>query len=234
MSYPTGRADRYRKAAEELLHLAESASSDFIRGYYKRTAERCLLMAQGEEAPLPKWATAAARSESSVPLSDEVITLRCPSRRCLRWTRPSLRCLTGRPRRFRTRPFCLAAKRIKRSRATPNRCRPTAGAPPTWYANWRVGSAASPRGRRTEFGRDARPRRRRDWFWKLHRIRDRVAHGSTAGDARRAAKAKAAEEARTMCSPPNVDRHLRCQSIPSGGSPAHKSSRSYQRFRQIA
>jgi hypothetical protein len=74
MSYPTGRADRYRKAAEELLHLAESASSDFIRGYYKRTAERCLLMAQGEEAPLPKWATAAARSESSVPLSDEVIT----------------------------------------------------------------------------------------------------------------------------------------------------------------
>jgi hypothetical protein len=73
MSYPTGRADRYRKAAEELSHLAESASSDFIRRYYQRTAERCLLVAEGEEAPLPKSATAAARSESSTPLSDEVI-----------------------------------------------------------------------------------------------------------------------------------------------------------------
>src|ERR1700730_13846035 len=74
MSYPTGRADRYRKAAEELSHLAESASSDFIRSFYQRTAERCLLMAEGEEAPLPKWATAAARGEFSTPLSDEMIT----------------------------------------------------------------------------------------------------------------------------------------------------------------
>lgn len=73
MSYPTIRADRYRKAAEELSHLAESASSDFIRRYYQRTAERCLLVAEGEEAPLPKWAPAAALSESSTPLSDEVI-----------------------------------------------------------------------------------------------------------------------------------------------------------------
>ena len=47
MSYPTGRADRYRKAAEELSHLAESASSDFIRSYYQRTAEWCLLVAEG-------------------------------------------------------------------------------------------------------------------------------------------------------------------------------------------
>jgi hypothetical protein len=46
MSYPTDRADRYRKAAEELSHLAESASSDFIRSYYQRTAERCLLVAE--------------------------------------------------------------------------------------------------------------------------------------------------------------------------------------------
>jgi hypothetical protein len=74
MSYPTSRADRYRKAAEELSHLAESASSDFIRRYYQRTAERCLLVAEGEEPPLPKWMTAAARSDSSTPLSDEVIT----------------------------------------------------------------------------------------------------------------------------------------------------------------
>jgi hypothetical protein len=74
MSYPTGRADRYRKSAEELSRLAESASSEFIRGYYQRTAERCRLMSEGEEAPLPKWATAGAQSESSTPLSDEVIT----------------------------------------------------------------------------------------------------------------------------------------------------------------
>jgi hypothetical protein len=74
MSYPTIRSDRYRKAAEELSHLAESASSDFIRRYYQRTAERCLLVAEGEEAPLPKWATAAARNESSTLLSDKVIT----------------------------------------------------------------------------------------------------------------------------------------------------------------
>ena len=74
MSYPTGRAERYRKAAEELSHLAESAASDFIRSYYQRTAERCLLVAEGEEAPLPKWATAAAPSESSAPLSGKVIT----------------------------------------------------------------------------------------------------------------------------------------------------------------
>jgi len=70
MSYPTSRADRYRRAAEELSHFAEGASSDFIRRYYRRTAERCLLVADGEEAPLPKWLTSAA----SAPLSDEVIT----------------------------------------------------------------------------------------------------------------------------------------------------------------
>jgi hypothetical protein len=74
MSYPMGRADRYRKAAEDLSRLAKSASSDFIRSYYQRTAERCLLVAGGEEAPMPKWATAAARSEPSTPLSDEVTT----------------------------------------------------------------------------------------------------------------------------------------------------------------
>jgi hypothetical protein len=73
MSYPTIRADRYRKAAEEMSHLAESASSDFIRRYYQRTAERCLLVAEGEEAPLPKWATAGARSESATPPSSEVV-----------------------------------------------------------------------------------------------------------------------------------------------------------------
>ena len=74
MSYPTSRADRYRRLAEELSHLAEGASSDFIRRYYQRTAERCLLVAEGEEAPLPKWMTSAARSEASTPPSDEVNT----------------------------------------------------------------------------------------------------------------------------------------------------------------
>jgi hypothetical protein len=72
VSYPTSRADRYRKAAEELSHLAENAASEFIRGYYQRTADRCLLVAEGEEAPLPKWATTVART--STRLSDQVIT----------------------------------------------------------------------------------------------------------------------------------------------------------------
>ena len=74
MAYPTSRADRYRKAAEELSQLAENASSDFIRGYYQRSAERCLMVAEGEEAPLPKWTTAVVRSESSTSLSDQLIT----------------------------------------------------------------------------------------------------------------------------------------------------------------
>jgi hypothetical protein len=72
VSYPTSRADRYRKAAEELSHLAENAASEFIRGYYQRTADRCLLVAEGDEAPLPKWATAVVRT--STRLSDQVIT----------------------------------------------------------------------------------------------------------------------------------------------------------------
>ena len=55
--------------------MAENVSSDFIRGYYQRTAERCLLVAQGAEAPLPKWATAVARSESSTPLSDQFTSM---------------------------------------------------------------------------------------------------------------------------------------------------------------
>lgn len=53
--------------------MAENASTDFMRGYYQRTAERCLLVARGEEAPLPKWATAAVRNEPTTPVSDEVI-----------------------------------------------------------------------------------------------------------------------------------------------------------------
>jgi hypothetical protein len=48
MSYPSSRADRYRKAAAEFSDLAKTASSDFSRGYYQRTAERCLLLAEGE------------------------------------------------------------------------------------------------------------------------------------------------------------------------------------------
>jgi hypothetical protein len=74
MSYPSGRVDRYRKAAEELTHLAKCVPSDFVRRYYQCTAERCLLVAGGEEAPLPKWATIAERNEPSAPPSGEVIT----------------------------------------------------------------------------------------------------------------------------------------------------------------
>jgi hypothetical protein len=48
MSYPLSRADRYRKAAAEFSDLAKTATSDFTRGYYQRTAERCLLQAEGE------------------------------------------------------------------------------------------------------------------------------------------------------------------------------------------
>lgn len=48
MSYPSSRADRYRKAAAEFSDLAKTATSDFTRGYYQRTAERCLLLAENE------------------------------------------------------------------------------------------------------------------------------------------------------------------------------------------
>jgi hypothetical protein len=48
MSYPPSRADRYRKAAADFSDLAKTATSDFTRGYYQRTAERCLLQAEGE------------------------------------------------------------------------------------------------------------------------------------------------------------------------------------------
>ena len=40
--------DRYRKVATEASNLAKSASSDFLRRYYERLAERYLLLAEGE------------------------------------------------------------------------------------------------------------------------------------------------------------------------------------------
>ena len=48
MSYPLSRADLYRKVAAEFSDLAKSASSDFSRGYYQRTAERYQSLAEGE------------------------------------------------------------------------------------------------------------------------------------------------------------------------------------------
>jgi hypothetical protein len=53
MSYPLSRADLYRKVAAEFSDLAKSASSDFSRGYYQRTAERYQSLAEGETSAQP-------------------------------------------------------------------------------------------------------------------------------------------------------------------------------------
>jgi hypothetical protein len=48
MSYPSSRTDRYLKVAAEFSDLAKSASSDFSRTYYQRTAERYQALATGQ------------------------------------------------------------------------------------------------------------------------------------------------------------------------------------------
>jgi hypothetical protein len=48
------QGDRYRKVATEASNLAKSASSDFLRRYYERLAERYLLLAEGELAGTDK------------------------------------------------------------------------------------------------------------------------------------------------------------------------------------
>jgi hypothetical protein len=48
MSYPSTRTDRYLKVAAEFSDLAKSASSDFSRTYYQRTAERYQALAAGQ------------------------------------------------------------------------------------------------------------------------------------------------------------------------------------------
>jgi hypothetical protein len=53
MSYPSSRTDRYLKVAAEFSDLAKSASSDFSRTYYQRTAERYQALAAGR-ASLPQ------------------------------------------------------------------------------------------------------------------------------------------------------------------------------------
>jgi hypothetical protein len=70
MSYPSSRADRYRKAAAEFSDLAKSATSDFSRGYYQRTAERCLLQAEGE-ASVPEDEAIPIQPASSPPVEME-------------------------------------------------------------------------------------------------------------------------------------------------------------------
>ena len=48
MSYPSSKTDRYLKVAAEFSDLAKSASSDFSRTYYQRTAERYQALAAGQ------------------------------------------------------------------------------------------------------------------------------------------------------------------------------------------
>jgi hypothetical protein len=70
MSYPSSRADRYRKAAAEFSDLAKSATSDFSRGYYQRTAERCLMLAEGETS-VPQDEAIPIQPASSPPAEME-------------------------------------------------------------------------------------------------------------------------------------------------------------------
>lgn len=70
MSYPSSRADRYRKAAAEFSDLAKTATSDFSRGYYQRTAERCLLLAE-REASVPQDEAIPIQPASSPPVEME-------------------------------------------------------------------------------------------------------------------------------------------------------------------
>jgi hypothetical protein len=65
------QGDRYRKVATEASNLAKSASSDFLRRYYERLAERYLLLAEGELAGTDKKGDAVPvqlGSSSSVAL----------------------------------------------------------------------------------------------------------------------------------------------------------------------
>jgi hypothetical protein len=48
MSYPSSKTDRYLKVAAEFSDLAKTASSDFSRTYYQRTAERYQALAAGQ------------------------------------------------------------------------------------------------------------------------------------------------------------------------------------------
>ncbi len=44
---PLNKAERYRAVAAEFANLAQTAPSDFSRGYYQRIAERYQLLADG-------------------------------------------------------------------------------------------------------------------------------------------------------------------------------------------
>ncbi len=44
---PLNKADRYRAVAAEFANLAQTAPSDFSRGYYRRIADRYQLLAEG-------------------------------------------------------------------------------------------------------------------------------------------------------------------------------------------
>jgi hypothetical protein len=50
MTDPSSREERIRKEAAKFSHLAESASSSFLRDYYWRLAERYLAL-EGEWVP---------------------------------------------------------------------------------------------------------------------------------------------------------------------------------------
>jgi hypothetical protein len=55
---PSSKAGRELKAAEEFFELARTANSPFMRGYYRRVAERYLL-SQGELKSVKKQADGA-------------------------------------------------------------------------------------------------------------------------------------------------------------------------------
>jgi hypothetical protein len=66
MSYPSSRTDRYLKVAAEFSDLAKSASSDFSRTYYQRTAERYQALASGQTS-LPQDDAVPTQPDCSPP-----------------------------------------------------------------------------------------------------------------------------------------------------------------------
>jgi hypothetical protein len=60
------KADRYRKDAADFSDLAKHTSSDFVRAYYQRIAQRYLSLAEGDlQAGDPPLALTTRRSSGA-------------------------------------------------------------------------------------------------------------------------------------------------------------------------
>jgi hypothetical protein len=99
MSYPSNRTDRYLKVAAEFSDLANSASSDFSRTYYRRTAERYQALAAGQIS-LPEDNAIPTQPACSPPAE----TTQQPSARNGRGAAHMMRELARRVGRLASRP----------------------------------------------------------------------------------------------------------------------------------